>query len=628
MSAVTGYTVSRNGAVLARLGNVTSFSDATVAAKTLYSYSVTASDAAGNVSAASGAVSVTTPVPPDTTAPTAPTALMATAVSPTQVNLVWNAATDNVGVTGYTVSRNGAVLARLGNVTSFSDATVAAKTLYSYSVTASDAAGNVSAASGAVSVTTPVPPDTTAPTAPTALMATAVSPTQVNLVWNAATDNVGVTGYTVSRNGAVLARLGNVTSFSDATVAAKTLYSYSVTASDAAGNGSAASAASTVTTPAPVDTTPPSLPTSVSATATSGYAVNVIWKAATDNVAVTGYRISRNGVVVATVPGLSYVDIGVSPSTNYGYAVSAIDAAGNVGKAGTASTTTPADTAPLGSGFAASYFANTKLTGPAITRLDPTINFSWGTLSPVAGVPADHFSARWTGKLKAPNTGAYTFYTQADDNARLWVNGQLLINQWTGGPASASATISLTAGVSYNVRLEYVEQTAGATMKLSWSGPKIAKAIIPASVMSSGSDGLLGTYFANATLTDPSTLIRPDSNVNFNWGTAAPDPTLPADNFSVRWTGSVLPVTTTAYRFYTDSSGGGVRLWVNGQLVVNDWTIHGPTTDSGVINLTAGTSYTIRLEYQNVSGAATAALSWSTGTGAKTVIPATALRDR
>jgi len=185
----------------------------------------------------------------DTTPPTAPANLTATAVSSSQVNLAWTASTDNVGVTGYKVYRNGTLLASTAG-TSYSDTTTVAGTTYGYTVYAYDAAGNVSPASNTATVTTPSQGDTQPPTTPAGVTATAASASQVNVGWNASTDNVGVAGYTVYRNGAAIATTGPTsTAYSDATVAASTTYTYTVDAFDAAGNHSAQSAGASVTTP-------------------------------------------------------------------------------------------------------------------------------------------------------------------------------------------------------------------------------------------------------------------------------------------------------------------------------------------------------------------------------------------
>jgi len=117
------------------------------------SYTVRAKDAAGNVSAASAALSVRTKSAADTQAPTVPTNLTSPSQTTTSINLTWTASTDNVGVTGYDIYR-GTTLAGSSTTTSFSDTGLTADTLYSYTVRAKDAAGNVSAASAALSVRT------------------------------------------------------------------------------------------------------------------------------------------------------------------------------------------------------------------------------------------------------------------------------------------------------------------------------------------------------------------------------------------------------------------------------------------------------------------------------------------
>ncbi len=149
---VTTYRVYRNGAQVATT-STTSWLNTGVADSMTYSYTVRALDAAGNMGDASAAATVTTP---DLTAPTVPTNLAANAVAPTRVDLTWTASTDKVGVTGYRVYRDGAYLASTATA-SYSDATARASTTHAYAVAAYDTAGNVSAATGAVSVTTHAP---------------------------------------------------------------------------------------------------------------------------------------------------------------------------------------------------------------------------------------------------------------------------------------------------------------------------------------------------------------------------------------------------------------------------------------------------------------------------------------
>jgi len=191
---------------------------------------------------------VVVPPLPDTAAPSTPTGLAASATSSSQINLSWTASTDNVGVTGYRVSRGGALLATLGAVTSFQNTGLAASTTYSYTVQAIDAAGNASGQSAAASAATLAGPDTMPPSAPTGLTGRALTPAQIQLTWNASTDNIGVTGYTVYLNDVALATIAT-TSFRQSGLTPGTTYTYRVSATDAAQNNSAWTAPVTVRTP-------------------------------------------------------------------------------------------------------------------------------------------------------------------------------------------------------------------------------------------------------------------------------------------------------------------------------------------------------------------------------------------
>ncbi len=188
----------------------------------------------------------------DSQPPSMPTNPQANAVSGTQVDLSWIASSDNVGVNGYGIYRDGTLLDSVGgSTTTYQDAAVTPGTSYSYTVDAVDAAGNRSALSVVAGVTTPSTPDTTPPSTPSNLAATPPSNSQVDLSWNASIDDTGVTGYTIYRDGAQLATVdGSTTSYQDNTVVASTGYSYTVDAYDGAGNHSAQSTAADVTTPA------------------------------------------------------------------------------------------------------------------------------------------------------------------------------------------------------------------------------------------------------------------------------------------------------------------------------------------------------------------------------------------
>src|SRR6478752_4755550 len=195
-------------------------------------------------------------------------------------------------------------------------------------------------------------PDSTPPTAPTTVTGTVVSTSRIDVSWSGATDNVGVTGYHLFRDGVQIADQAG-TSFTDSTASPDTSYSYTVVAVDAAGNVSPASAPATVSTTGAPDGTPPSQPGNLTATAASSSQVNLTWTASTDNVAVTGYRVYRDGTQLQTptppdaTPPTTYTDDTAQPGTAYSYQVSAVDAAGNESAKASAAVSTPSGAGTL-----------------------------------------------------------------------------------------------------------------------------------------------------------------------------------------------------------------------------------------------------------------------------------------
>jgi chitodextrinase len=275
--------------------------------------------------------------PSDTQAPTMPTNLHSTGVTSTSVSLAWTASTDNVGVTGYRVYRNGGgTPVATVTSTSYTDTGLTPSTLYSYTVDAIDAAGNASAKTGSINATTSAPADTQAPSIPGNPHSTGSTSTTISIDWNASTDNVGVVGYKIYRNGSSTA-LASVPSpgFSDSGLTPSTNYTYRITAYDAAGNESATSTVVSVTTQAsPGDTQAPSIPNGLSSPSHTDTTVTLTWNASTDNsggTGVGGYNIYRNGGLLDSTTDTNYTDdnggVGLDSSTKYTYRVSAFDKA-------------------------------------------------------------------------------------------------------------------------------------------------------------------------------------------------------------------------------------------------------------------------------------------------------------
>lgn len=126
-----------------------------------------------------------------------------------------------------------------------------------------------------------------------------------------------------------------------------------------------------------------------------------------------------------------------------------------------------------GQGLRAEYFSNYTLTGSPTVQRNEDINFDWFYTAPVDGMRSDLFSARWTGQIEAPVSGDYFFRTLSDDGVRVWVNGVLLIDNYTTHwpTYNASTKITLAAGQKYAIKVEYFQYGITAAMQLQWMRP-------------------------------------------------------------------------------------------------------------------------------------------------------------
>ena len=248
---VTGYAVDVNGA------NVLTASQPRATVPNLgcgkaFTFEVDAFDAAGNRST-SNSVTSSTAACADTQPPTAPANVAATSRTATSIALSWSASGDNVGVTGYGLYRGGAAQGSSTGTTGIFSG-LSCNTNYTLAVDAYDGAGNRSSKT-TVMVATTACSDTTPPSAPTGLAASSVVQTGLSLGWNASSDNVGVTGYDVYRNGTKTASVASLSS-SQTGLICGTSYQFGVVARDAAGNSSpqaplAASTSACPTVPPP-----------------------------------------------------------------------------------------------------------------------------------------------------------------------------------------------------------------------------------------------------------------------------------------------------------------------------------------------------------------------------------------
>ena len=327
---LASYRVLRDGVEVATVTGTTYLDPGLVNDRT-YSYTLVAVDGHGNRSAPSAAVPVT---PTDLTPPAAPTGLTAVR-GDGQVTLTWTPNTET-DLASYRVLRDGAEVATVTGATTYTDTALVNDTPYRYTLAAVDTHGNRSVSSSAVTAT---PHELTAPAPPTGVAATA-GDRRVDLTWTANTET-DLASYRVLRDGAVLATVVGVTGYTDTAVVNETTYAYAVVAVDTHDNASAPSETVRAT---PVDRVAPARPTGFTATGGDG-SVSLVWTA-NGEPDLAGYRLLRDGVVVATPTGTAYTDPALTNDTTYAYALVAVDTSGNVSGAATASATPTDLTAP------------------------------------------------------------------------------------------------------------------------------------------------------------------------------------------------------------------------------------------------------------------------------------------
>lgn len=455
---VSGYRVYRNGLLLKQLAT-TATSDTGLAPATTYTYAVSAVDGAGRESSRSAPATATTLACSDTTAPSVPTGVTASATACNGVTLRWSPSSDGggSGLRGYRMYRDGVLMKEVpAPATETSDGGLAAARKYTYAMSAIDKSGNESAKSLAASATTPPCADTGGPSTPAGLTATAASCSRIDLRWTASTvGDSPLYGYVVYRNGFFRTWVAApATSMSETGLAASATYTYTLAAVDQTGKWSAASAAATATTPACSDSSAPAVPTGLTVTAASCTTATLAWSATTDSggSGLEGYRIYRNGVLVRQVaaPATTASETGLAPATAYTYALSAIDKAGNESaKGAAASATTP---------------ACPDATAPSV----PT-----GLTASASGCNA--IALAWTASTDTGGSGVEAY--------RVFRNGVLA--KEVAAPATSTSDGGLAASTAYTYAVSAVDKagnesarsaSAGATTAACTNLPPLAKA--------------------------------------------------------------------------------------------------------------------------------------------------------
>ncbi|MEZ4868881.1 MAG: PA14 domain-containing protein [Caldilineaceae bacterium] len=246
-------------------------------------------------------------------------------------------------------------------------------------------------------------------------------------------------------------------------------------------------------------------------------------------------------------------------------------------------------------GWQASYWNNPTLSGlPALQGVDNELRFNWGLGSPDRSINPDGFSARWE-RYTDVTPGTYRFTVTSDDGVRLWLDGTLLIDQWTEHAAQTYTRDSDLGSGHHLIRVEYFESRGAAQLSVDWQ------------LLTSTVSSWQASYYNNLSLSGAPIYTHDDGAINFDWGYSQPAPGVNPDYFSVRWT-RTLDLPAGNYRF-TMTVDDGARLSVNGHTLIDGWREQPATNYTAEIFLPGGAA-TVQMEYFEMTGAATAKLAW------------------
>ncbi|MFB8575946.1 fibronectin type III domain-containing protein [Enterococcus hirae] len=323
---VMGYLVYRDNQLIQTVtGADLAYTDNGLTEDTTYTYEVRAVDQAGNVSVASNAVTARTKLA-SSSPPAVPLNLKVTSVTTDSVSLSWESATDSIDVIGYIIYRDNQLIQGVigAEEVAYKDIGLMEDTMYTYQVRAVDQAGNISEMSNTVTARTKPTEEILPPAAPLNLRIDDVTTNSVSLSWEAAIDDVGVTGYHVYRDDQLIQTLsGTELSYIDTGLMEATTYTYKIRAVDQAGNLSEASSAVKARTKMTIEVSRPLPPTKLRSARVTEHEVALMWDAPNESKEIMSYQVYRNNVLVGEVAGETslYTDKDLQENTKYSYVV-------------------------------------------------------------------------------------------------------------------------------------------------------------------------------------------------------------------------------------------------------------------------------------------------------------------
>jgi PA14 domain len=283
-----------------------------------------------------------------------------------------------------------------------------------------------------------------------------------------------------------------------------------------------------------------------------------------------------------------------------------------------------------GSGLSAAYYPGINFSGTPIQRIDPQINFKWPG-APIENFSGDDFNVSWQGQIVPMYDGPTTLVFRTDDGVRVWLNDKLAIDSWSqNGEVELLSSIQAMAGIPIKVKIDYREQSNMAKIKLEWESVNFARQVIPSSQLipankmsmpaPSFGTGLTGNYYNNVSLVGKPTLIRRDTQVNFDWKYSPPMSGMPADKFSIKWEGFIQTRFDEQYTLIV-TSDDGIRIWLDDKIILDKWAKRGVAEDIVTLEGKSGKKYKLAVEYCDSSGSAVAKLEWQSASEIRTLVP-------
>jgi uncharacterized protein YgiM (DUF1202 family) len=256
------------------------------------------------------------------------------------------------------------------------------------------------------------------------------------------------------------------------------------------------------------------------------------------------------------------------------------------------------------------FYNNIYLLGrPVVTRQDSQIAFDWSLGSPDSRVNADNFSVRWAADPTFV-AGAYRFYAMADDSVCIWVDFQKVLDTFDQARVGqvVSADLTLRAG-SHHIQVDYRENTGASYVYMTWNnlathpgGPNFPTPPQIPTPANTGGGYWTAQYYNNPALSGAPVLIQAESwPLARNWGAGSPGAGIPSDYFSARWTGS--PMLADGHYRASVRADDGVRVWIDGKLVIDEFHNATNTTYTADVALGGGL-HNLMVEYYEAGGVA------------------------